>query len=149
MGNAHTHGDARATQHLVSNTTPERIQFSHPVQIGEHLVDAVHLHRRYHGFDQAHDPFAHIAIQRVVGGEGHDAVLLERVLDLEIRCAHFDEGLGVVAVGDHAAVVVAQNHNRGSGQVWAEHAFATSVETIAINQSEGGLQFRHGCAQCW
>ncbi|MNG03982.1 hypothetical protein D3C84_870860 [compost metagenome] len=75
-------------------------------------------------------------------------MLLQLVLDLEIRLAHLHEGLGIVAAGDHAAVIVAQHNDGHAGQVRAEHSFATGVEAVAIDQGKNRLGFRHGCARC-
>lgn len=69
------------------------------------LIDAVHLNGRYHCLNQAHHTLAHVAVQRIVGRERGNAVLLELVLDLEIRLAHLDEGLRVVATGNDTAIV--------------------------------------------
>lgn len=72
------------------------------------LIDAIHLNCRYHRLDQAHHAFAHVAVQRIVGGERDNAVLPELMLDLEIRLAHLDERLRVVAACDHTAIVVSE-----------------------------------------
>ncbi|MNJ63658.1 hypothetical protein D3C77_595740 [compost metagenome] len=74
--NADTDRYARAAQHLATNPTPQLIQAGDAGQIREGLVDAVDLDGRDQGLDQAHDPLAHVAIQRVVRGERDDAMLL-------------------------------------------------------------------------
>ncbi|MNT76909.1 hypothetical protein D3C72_2159690 [compost metagenome] len=76
-------------------------------------------------------------------------MLFERVLDLVIRLAHFDKGLGIVAAGNDTAVVVAQHHDRHLGQVGTKHPLATGIEAVAVDQREDGVVLRHGCAQCW
>lgn len=72
------------------------------------LIDTVDLDRWNHGLDQGHDPLAHIAIQGVVRRERHDSMLLELMLDLEVRLSHLHEGLRVVAARNYTAVVVSE-----------------------------------------
>ena len=62
----------------------------------------------------------------------------QRVFDLEIGRAHFDERFGVIAARNHASVVVAQYHDRRAGQVRTEDTLATGVETVAISKRENG-----------
>lgn len=64
-------------------------------------------------------------------------MLLELVLDLEVRLAHFDEWLGVVAPGDDTAIVVAQQHYGHLRRVGTEYPLATGIEAVAVDQCEG------------
>ncbi|MNJ62974.1 hypothetical protein D3C77_588340 [compost metagenome] len=146
-GDSHTNWNAGAAQYLATNPPAQLVQPSDAGQIREGLVDAVDLNGRHQGLDQAHDPLAHVPIQRVVGGERDDAVLLQLLLDLEIRLAHFHERLGVVAPGDDTAIVVRQDHDRDLGQVRAEHPLAGRIERVAVDQCKD-RRVRHGCARC-
>ena len=112
------------------------------------LINAIHLNRRHHRLDQAHHTLAHVAVQCIVGGERDNAVLLEFVLDLKIRFAHFDEGFSVVAPGDDTAIVIAQHYDGHLRQVGPEYSFAAGIEAVAVDQREGWLLLRHGCALC-
>jgi hypothetical protein len=67
----------------------------------------------------------------------------------EERLAHFHIGLGVLAAGDNATVVVQKNDDGYLGQVWMEHTLATGVEAVAVDQLEYRWSLRHGCACCW
>ena len=149
LGASNTDADrnASATQHLAANASAELVQVSNTGQIGKRFIDAVDLDRWNHGFDQGHDPLAHVPVQGVVRGERHDAMLLELVFDLEVRLTHLHEGLRVVAARNDTAVVVAQHDNRHLGQVRAKHPLARCVERVAIDQCKHG-RFRHGCARC-
>ena len=72
------------------------------------LIDAIDLDCGHQRLNQRHHPFAHVAVKRIVGRERNDTVLLQLVLDLKIRLAHFDKRLGVVAASDHTAVVISE-----------------------------------------
>lgn len=72
------------------------------------LINAVHLNSRHHRLDQTHHALTHVAVQRIVGGECDNAVLPELMLDLEIRLAHFDERLCIVAACDDTSISVSE-----------------------------------------
>ena len=72
------------------------------------LIDGVDLTVTHHRFNQRHDPFRHLAVQRVIAAERHDAVASQRVLDLKIGRAHFDERFRVIAACDDATIVVSE-----------------------------------------
>ena len=72
------------------------------------LIDAVDLDGGHHRFNKRHHALAHVAVERIVRGKRDDSVLLELVLDLEIRLAHLDKGLGVVASSNNAAVIISE-----------------------------------------
>ncbi|MNC55146.1 hypothetical protein D3C75_1046600 [compost metagenome] len=67
-------------------------------------------------------------------------MLLEFVLDLEVRLTHFYERFAVRTASDHAAVVVGQDHDGGLGQVRAKDAFTARVEAVAVDQREDRLR---------
>ncbi|MNI46158.1 hypothetical protein D3C73_1006070 [compost metagenome] len=140
--------DTGAAQNLAANPSTQYVQAFDTGQVGKRLIDAVDLDRRHHRLDQRHHPLAHVAIQGIVRREGDDALLAELVLDLEIRLAHFHEGLGVVAARDDAAIVVRQDDDRNLGQVRAKHPLATCVKTVAVDKTEDRRWLRHGCAHC-
>ncbi len=57
--------------------------------------------------ERLHHAAAHVAVERVIAGEDGDAVPGDLLLYLEIGVAHLEaEGFGLVAAGDHAAVIV-------------------------------------------
>lgn len=74
-------------------------------------------------------------------------MLFEFVLYLEIRLAHLDEGLRIVAAGDHTAVVVAEDYDRRLGQIGPEYALTAGVKAVAIDQCEN-WRARHDCGLC-
>ena len=100
------------------------------------LIDAVNLNGGHHRLNDAHDPLAHIAIKRVIGREGHDAVTAQFVFDLEIRLAHLHERLRIVATGNYATIIVTENNDRNLGQVRAKHTLAARIKAVAVNQAE-------------
>lgn len=63
-------------------------------------------------------------------------MLLQFVLDLEVRLTHFHEGLGTRRSGDHATVVVRQHHDGSLGQVRSKDSLAACVEGVAVDQRE-------------
>lgn len=84
---------------------------------------------------QAGHAVRHIAIQRKVGREGHQARLVFQVPDLMPGMAHaHPQFLGLVRSGNGAAIVVTQNDHRAMLQVRPEHPFTADVEIIAIHQ---------------
>ena len=118
------------------------------------LIDGVDLTVTHHRFNQRHDPFRHLAVQRVIAAERHDAVASQRVLDLKIGRAHFDERFRVIAACDDATIVVTQYHDGRAGQVRSEDTLATGVEAVAIREREnwqGRVEVdlnAHGRARC-
>ena len=82
----------------------KRLQVLHPQ---ETLVDAVDLHVGREVLQHRNHPAAHVAIQRVVGRQRHDAMLACQILQLEPGRGHFDaQFFGLGAAGHGAAVVV-------------------------------------------
>lgn len=68
---------------------------------------------------------------------GHQPSIVSKVLDLEPGSAHGDaQGLGFVASGHRATVVVAQNDYRHALQTWLEHALTLHVKIISIDQGK-------------
>jgi len=149
VSDTNTDRNTSTAKHLCPNLSAQRIKITNASQISKRLIDAVHLNRRHHRLDQAHHALAHVAVQRIVGRERHNALLLELVLDLEIRLAHLDERLRVITTSDYAAIVVAQHHNGHLRQVWPEYALAAGIEAVAVDQCKGWFLLRHGCAPCW
>ncbi|MNO96528.1 hypothetical protein D3C76_882020 [compost metagenome] len=147
-GDADTHGDPSALEDPGAQGSPELRQvFLNARQIGEAFINAVDLGVRHHRFDQGHDALAHVAVQRVITTEGHDAVAAQLVLCLKIRLAHLHVGLRIVRPGDHAAVIVAQHDNRGLGQVRPEYPLAARIERVAIDQRKYRVT-AHGRERC-
>ncbi len=106
-------------------------------QVEKRLVDAVFLHLGAEQPQHLHDTPAHVAVKRVIAGEYRDAVPLDLLLDLEIRVAHLEaEGLGLVAAGDHAAVIVGQHDDRAVAQRGVEYPLARRIKVIAIHQGK-------------
>ena len=73
------------------------------------------------------------------------------MLDLEIRLAHFNKRLGIVAAGNDTAVIVAQNHDGDFRQVWPVRwdKAREKAQQNALEQGDpmlaakiGGFQFR-------
>jgi len=60
-------------------------------------------------------------------------VLLQCILYLEKRLTHGNVGLGVGAASDHAAIVVAQHHNRRSCEIRAKYPFTAGIEAVTTN----------------
>ncbi|MNX93618.1 hypothetical protein D3C86_1258080 [compost metagenome] len=146
---ADSHRDAGAAQYFATDLAAERVQAFYARQIGERLVNAIHLHRRHHRFNQSHYSLTHVAVECVIGRKRNDAVLPQLVFDLKIWLAHFHEGLGIIAARDNTAVIVGQDHYRHLCQVWAEHPFAAGVKAVAIDQAKHWQRLRHGCARYW
>ena len=66
MANADAHGDAGTFEDSGAQLPAHGAGIRNAGQVGKGLIDAVHLHCRHHGLDQAHDALAHVAIQRIV-----------------------------------------------------------------------------------
>ena len=108
-------------------------------QIQERLVDRVDFDLGGELLQRLHDAAAHVAVERVIAGKDGDAVPLDQVADLEIRIAHLEaEGLGLVAAGDDAAVVVGEHDHRPVDDRRVEDPLARRIEIIAIDQGEHG-----------
>ncbi|MOA19870.1 hypothetical protein D3C78_1402780 [compost metagenome] len=148
-GDADADRNAGALPDLGANPPAQRLERAgHAAQLGEGLVDAVDLQLRHQALDHRHHPLAHVAVQRIVRGEGADAVAPQGGADLEVGLAHLHEWLGVRTAGDHATIVVAQHHDRRARQVRAEDPLAAGVERIAVDQREDRLSHGHA-AGCW
>ncbi|MCY1308801.1 hypothetical protein D9M70_588380 [compost metagenome] len=61
-------------------------------------------------------------------------MVLEVAYDLVEEGAHFHERLSIGRASNHTAVVVAQHHDRGAQQVWAEHSLAACIKAVAVHQ---------------
>lgn len=122
------------------------------VQVDKAFVDAVDLLPVAQACGQAHHAVAHVAVQLKVGREGDEAGLLFQVADLEEGRAHLDaQGLGFVAAGDGAAVVVGQDHDRAAVQAGLKDALAARVEVVAVEERNHGLaiMFRPCAGGSW
>ncbi len=76
-------------------------------QIEKRFVDRIYLYGRCYARKQAHDAARHVAVEREVGRKDIDAVLPDRLRELEVRLSHSDpEPLGLVRACYDAAVVV-------------------------------------------
>ena len=61
---------------------------------------------------EAHHAVTHVAIKHEVRTQGHEAVGLFHVADLEPWGTHFDtQGFGLIAARNGAAIVVAEHHH--------------------------------------
>lgn len=96
-GNAHTDGNARATQHSGPDVPAQGVQILDAGQIRKGFINRVHLNGRYKRFYNGHYALAYVAVKREIGRKCHNPVLPELVLNLKVRLAHFDEGRGIVA----------------------------------------------------
>ena len=84
----------------------------------------------------------HVAIERKVGAEDADAVILYESANLEIWVAHFDaKCLCFVAACHGASVVVAENYDRTSVEFGVEHSLARHEEIVAVGKGEHGYAF--------
>ena len=111
-------------------------------EVAKGFVDAVNLHGGKLRGENGHDAGAHVAVERVVRAAHDDVVPAQLGADFELGIAHLDaEGLGFVAAGDHAAVVVAQDDDGASVQRGLKDALAGGVEIVAIHEAE---EARHG-----
>lgn len=82
---------------------------SHALQPDERLINAVDFLRRTQPRCQAHHAIAHVAIQREIRAQGHQAVRFFHVPDLEPRCPHLDpQGFCLIAAGNGAAIVISE-----------------------------------------
>ncbi len=117
-------------------------------QVRERFVDTVNLSGGHHGLDDRHHALAHVAIKRVVAAEYLDAVAAQHLFDLEIRSPHFYKWLGVIAAGDDASVIIAEDHDRSLFQVRTEDALAARIKAVAVNQRENRLMPFHDGACC-
>src|SRR5690606_24090247 len=111
-------------------------------QVGESLVDAVNLRRRYHTLDHGHHPLAHVTVQRIVARERDDTVAPKYVPDLVVWLPHFYVRLGVSAASDHTAVIVAQHYDGHPAEVRPENPLAAGVKAVAVDQRNGPVS--HG-----
>ena len=111
------------------------IQLHHGFDPQEGLVDAVDLQLRAEIAQDAAHPVAHVAIERVVGREGQDAVLPGQLLQLKPRGAHLDtERLDLVAAGHGTAIVVREHHHRDAFESGLKDALAGDVEVVDVHQ---------------
>ncbi len=95
--NADAHRNSRALEDPRAQLSPELGQILlNAGEVSETLVDAVDLCCRHHGLNQCHDALAHVAVERIVAAEGHDAVSAQLVLRLEKWLAHLHKWLSVV-----------------------------------------------------
>ncbi len=149
MRDAYSHRNASVHQHLAADLPPELGQVARDAgQVGKFFINAVGLRFRHHRLDDAHHALGDIAVQRVVAAESDDAMPAQQILDLKIGRAHFHEGFGVVASGNHAAIVVAQDDDRDLGQVRTKHTLAARIKAVAVDQREDRLKFFHGRERC-
>ena len=84
-----------------------------------------------------HHPHAHVTIQMIIRGENSYIMLLQQLSALEKRCTHINtQSLGLIRTRNDATIVVAEYHNGTAVQMRLEQAFAGTVETIAVDDSE-------------
>lgn len=115
------------------------------IQGEEALINGVDLQARAVLAQHVGDAVAHVRIEGVVGGQGHDAVLAGQVLHHEPGRGHLDaQRLGLVGARHGAAVIVGQHHHRPREQLGIEDPLAGHVEIIDVDQSETGRAERLG-----
>ena len=92
-------------------------------------------------------PPAHVAVERVVGGEDPDAVPLDQPAQLEGGLAHLHpERFHLLRAGDGAAIVVGEHQDRHAQELGVEGALAGDVEVVAVDQGERA-RLGHGPGQ--
>lgn len=75
-------------------------------KIAKSLINAVNFAPWGEFLQRCHHPVGHIGIKLIVATKRDNTVPAKHVLLLEIRLAHFDEGLRLLRTGDHTAVIV-------------------------------------------
>jgi hypothetical protein len=88
----------------------------------ERLIDGIDFEVGREIRQRLHDAGADIAIEGVIA-RAHDDALPNEPLFVEVpRRAHLNaESLGLIAAGDHAAIVVGQDHDRLTPQGRRSH----------------------------
>ena len=103
----------------------------------EGFIDRIHLQLRHKRFEAAHQPLAHVAVERVVGAAHHHAVLGQLRRNLEIGLAHADAQLPrFAAARHHATVVVGEHHHRPADQGWIKGLLTGGVEVVGVDQRQ-------------
>jgi len=94
----------------------------------------------------AHDPRAHIAVERVVRA-ANDDVRLGRLFLVEVPgVAHEDaKRLGLIAAGDDAAVVIREHDDRLPSQGRLKNPLARRIEIVAIDQRDRSRRRHQRC----
>ena len=78
----------------------------------EALVNAVNLLFKPQASGDGHRAAAHVTVQREVGRQGHNAMLLSQMPAFKSRRAlAYAQGLGLVAAGNGAAIIVGQHYH--------------------------------------
>lgn len=75
-------------------------------QVAKCLINTVNFAAWREFLQRCHHSVGHIGIKLIVAAKRDNTVPAKHVLLLEIRLAHFDEGLRLLRAGDHTAVVV-------------------------------------------
>ena len=132
---AHRHADP--LENGFADAVTQRVQVRHAAQIDKAFVDGIHLGARRKIAEDAHDAVGYVRVQRVVGTQRQNTVLLGQILALEPRLAHaYAQRLGLVRTRHHTAVVVRQHHQRHGFQVWAKQPFAGHIKVVAVHQGQ-------------
>ena len=132
-------GNARPRRHRRAQVAPELLAVlrRHGRHVEEALVDAVDLDVRRESFVHRVHPAAHVPVKRVVAAEDAHALSLYQVADQEHRRAHLDaERLRLRGPGDRAAVVVRQDDDGLSLELWIKDPLAGAVEAVAVDERE-------------
>jgi hypothetical protein len=89
------------------------------------------VHQGSQGF---HDATAHVAVEMIVGGEYGDAMFFDDGPGLEIGTCHGDaEFPGLIAAGDDATIVIAEDDDGLVPEIGAKDPFAGAVEAVTID----------------
>jgi len=72
------------------------------------LINAVHLNSWQTRLNDAHHPFAHIAVKRIVAAKRRYTLVLEIATNLMEQRTHLHEGFGIGGACNHTAVVVSE-----------------------------------------
>lgn len=81
-------------------------------EVQKTFVDAVHLLLWGKPLQNAHHPFAHVGVERVVAGQGHQAQSSSTGLPFEPGRTHGDaDGFGFGGTGNDASVIIGQDND--------------------------------------
>jgi len=84
------------------------------------------------------NPGTDVAVKLKIGRKYHDGIVSEDLPILENGRAHrYIEGFGLVAAGDNATVIAAEDDDGPRRQVGSKKPFAADEEIIAVDESEG------------
>ena len=133
---AYAHGHAYALDDAAVQVLPPPFQVHavHSVQIDEAFINTVAEVCGSLLTDYIHHAAGELGIKLIVGREDGYLPVRKLLLQFEIRHAGLDaEGLGLVAAGNHAAVVVAEHNHGPPLQVRTEDTLTGDVAVVAVD----------------